>query len=203
MVEAAAPRYFRTSAAFRRWLEANHARQRELRVAFYKKGSGRTGITYPEAVDEALCFGWIDGVLGRVDEASYAIRFTPRGPRSTWSDRNTKRVGELRKAGRMAPSGLAAFARRDPARSGLYSFENRVIALSPAYTRRLRAAPKAKAFFEAQPPGYRRTATFWVMSAVKEETRERRLAMLIADSAAGRAIKPLRQRPAPPSKQRP
>lgn len=195
MAQPSQPRSFRTPATFRRWLEANHARRSELRVALPKKGSGKKGIGYLEALDEALCFGWIDGITHSVDEAFYAVRFTPRRPRSIWSDRNTKRVGELTKAGRMAPAGLAAFAKRDPARSGMYSSENRAVALSAAYAKRLKAELKAHAFFEAQPPGYRRTAAFWVMSAVKEETRERRLATLISDSAAGRRIALLAPRP--------
>ncbi len=163
-------------------------------MAFPKKGSGKKGIGYLEALDEALCFGWIDGILSPVDEAFYAVRFTPRRPRSGWSPGNVKRVGDLQKAGRMAPAGVAAFAKRDPARSALYA-QARTAMLSPAYARRLAATPKARAFFDAQPPGYRRTAAFWVMSAVKEETRERRLATLITDSAARRRIAPLAPRP--------
>ena len=190
-----APRFFRTPAELRRWLETNGARRTELVVGFPKKGSGLKGITYPEALDEALCFGWIDSVLVPVDAERYACRFTPRRTRSGWSPSNVKRVGELRRAGRMAPAGLAAFAKRDPARSALYALAARTVAFPPAYLKRLAATPKARAFFEAQPPGYRRTAAFWVMSAVKEETRERRFATLVADSAAGRRIALLAPRP--------
>jgi uncharacterized protein YdeI (YjbR/CyaY-like superfamily) len=182
--------FFATPADFRRWLEKNHDKATELLVGFHKKGSGKPSITWPESVDEALCFGWIDGVRRSIDEESYSIRFTPRRVRSVWSNVNTKRVAELTKRGRMHPSGLAAFEARDPTRSGIYSFEQREKnkKLGAAYEARLKANTKAWAFFQAQPPGYRRLASLWVMSAKKEETKLRRLATLIADSAAGRRI---------------
>jgi uncharacterized protein YdeI (YjbR/CyaY-like superfamily) len=161
-------------------------------VGFYKKGSARPSIAWPEAVDEALCFGWIDGVRRTIDDESYRIRFTPRRPRSIWSAVNVKRVAALTEAGRMTDAGLRAFAARTAARTGVYSFEQRSEpTLSPRDAKRLRANAAAWKFFQAQPPSYRRPATWWVVSAKQEATREKRLATLITDSAAGRRIKPL------------
>ena len=178
--------FFASAAQFRRWLEANHRTAAELWVAFYKAHTGRKGLTYLEAVDEALCFGWIDGLKKRLDEQAFMHRFSPRRSRSVWSDVNTRKAEALKRQGRMASAGLAAYAARDPRRAGLYSFEKRNSpAFDAAAAARFKAKPKAWAFFAAQPPGYRRTATFWVMSAKREETRARRLASLIADSARG------------------
>jgi uncharacterized protein YdeI (YjbR/CyaY-like superfamily) len=181
-------RHFRSSAEFHRWLEANHARATELWVGFYRKEAGRTGMTYPEAVDEALCFGWIDGVRKKVDELSYTNRFSPRSARSIWSAINLKRIEVLRAEGRVTPAGLKALESRDPKRSGLYSFENRPKALGPEYERLFKANPGAWRFFCAQPPSYQRVAIWWVLSAAKEDTRQRRLATLIECSRAGRRI---------------
>jgi uncharacterized protein YdeI (YjbR/CyaY-like superfamily) len=162
-------------------------------VGFHKRGSRRPSITWPESVDQALCFGWIDGVRKRVDDERYMIRFTPRKRSSTWSRVNVARVAELTEAGLMHPAGLAAFAARTE--EGTYSYEQReAAAFDPEREARLRADAAAWAWFSAQPPWYRRTATHWVMSAKREETRDRRLARLIADSAAGRTVGPL-QRP--------
>ena len=187
MAEEPKPRFFRTEAAFRKWLETNHDRKTELWVGFYKKASGKGGLTYKQAVDQALCFGWIDGKVQTVDEVSYRQRFTPRRKTSTWSAINIARVGELEKLGQMHRAGLKAFEERDPAKTGLYSFEN-----DPAFTKaQLKAFKSSRAaweFFQAQPPGYRRTVTWWVTSAKKEETRERRLNILIEDSAAARRV---------------
>ena len=167
----------------------------ELLVGFHKKGTGRPSITWPEAVDQALWFGWIDGVRRRIDDASYSIRFTPRKPRSTWSAVNLKRMKELVDEDLVAPAGLAAFERRADDRTAIYSYEQRRNAtLEPDQEQRLRADERANAFFEAQPPSYRRAAIHWVTSAKKRETRERRLAQLIACSAAGHAVPPLRSR---------
>ncbi len=181
-------RHFKDAPAFRRWLERNHGREKEVWVGFYRKDSGRSGLTYKEALDQALCFGWIDGVRKKVDEASYAQRFSPRTARSTWSLVNIRRVGELTTMGLMAPPGIKAFEARDPARSGIYSFENRPQDLPAELERRFRKDRAAWAFFEAQPPGYRRTAIWFVMSAKKEETRLKRLAVLMDDSAHGRRL---------------
>ena len=182
-------RFFPTPADFRAWLQAHHESEKELLVGFHKKATGKPSITWPESVDEALCFGWIDGVRRSLGPDAYTIRFTPRRPTSIWSAVNVARVGELTKLGRMRPAGLRAFAARTPERTGIYSFERAEAArLAPAQEKQLRANPEAAAFFDAQPPGYRKTATHWVISAKREETRQRRLERLIADSAAGRRI---------------
>jgi uncharacterized protein YdeI (YjbR/CyaY-like superfamily) len=192
----AIPTFFVTPAAFREWLAANHAKEKDLLVGFYKTSSGKPSITWPESVDEALCFGWIDGVRKSLGEEAYTIRFTPRKPTSIWSTINVAKVAALRKAGKMQPAGEAAFALRTPERTGVYSFERAEAArLSAAETRALKADSRAAAFFAAQPPWYRRAVTHWVVSAKREETRARRLAAVIADSAAGRPIK-LLTRPA-------
>ncbi|HSN68148.1 MAG TPA: YdeI/OmpD-associated family protein [Thermoanaerobaculia bacterium] len=184
-----APRFFRTPADFSRWLEKNHDRQSELWVGFHKKGSGRPSITWPESVDEALCWGWIDGVRKSVDETSYMIRFTPRTATSTWSEVNTRRANALIEEGRMKDPGLRAFQARKAEGSGQYSYEQRRNPKLPAAEeKRFRAKRAAWAFFEAQPPSYRRLALFWVVSAKKEETRAARLDKLIAASAEKRRL---------------
>ena len=183
------PRYFTSPAEFRRWLAAHHATERELLVGFYKKASGKPGISYQDAVDEALCFGWIDGVKKRVDEIRYTHRFTPRTSGSTWSLINTRRVGELIALERMAAPGLEAFQRRDPKKTGIYSFENRPSTFDAALARAFKADAAAWIFFRAQPPGYQRLMTFWVMSAKQQETRLRRLAVLVKRSAEGKRIR--------------
>ena len=183
--------YFKSAAEFRAWLEQHHATERELFVGFYKKASGRAGLTYAEAVDEALCFGWIDGVKRRVDQFSYQHRFTPRTAKSIWSRINIQHAERLIKTGRMTPAGRKASAARDPKRSEVYSFENAPRQLPPAGERRFRADRTAWDFFQRQPPGYRRMATFWVVSAKKTETQTRRLEQLIVDSRAGRRLKQL------------
>ena len=183
------PIFFETPASFRAWLEEHHAAETELLVGFHKKGSGRPSLTWPESVDQALCFGWIDGVRRGIDEHSYTIRFTPRKARSTWSSVNIKRAKELVEEGLMRPAGLAAFQRRSDERSGIYAYEQREQAkLDPAAEKEFRADRKAWAFFSEQAPSYRRTATYWVISAKKEETRRKRLRTLIEDSAAGRTL---------------
>jgi uncharacterized protein YdeI (YjbR/CyaY-like superfamily) len=184
--------FFETPAAFRAWLEAHHATTPELWVGYYKKGSGQLSVTWPESVDEALCFGWIDGLRKTIDDASYRIRFTPRTPRSNWSAVNVKRAEELAALGRMHPAGLSAFAQRAEARTGIYAYEQRGTAtLDVAFEQQFQANKVAWAFFQAQPAGYRRTTIWWVMSAKKDETKRKRLATLIDDSAHGRTIKEL------------
>jgi uncharacterized protein YdeI (YjbR/CyaY-like superfamily) len=177
--------FFKSQSEFRHWLEANHDKVSELWVGFYKKASGQTGLTYAEAVDEALCFGWIDGIKKRVDELSYTHRFTPRKPKSNWSLINTRRAEALKKLGRMTPAGWKAFAARDPKKSGIYSFENRPQKLEEAYEKKFRENAQAWNFFRAQRPGYQRLACWWIMSAKKEETRWRRLEQLIGLSEKG------------------
>jgi uncharacterized protein YdeI (YjbR/CyaY-like superfamily) len=182
------PIFFATPAAFRKWLEKHHAAKAELLVGFYKKDSGKPSITWPESVDQALCFGWIDGVRRRIDDVSYSIRFTPRKSVSNWSAINIARVAELTRLGLMAPAGLRAFERRREEKSAIYAYENKVRTLAPADEKRFRANRKAWTFFTAQAPSYQRVAIYWVTSAKREETRERRLATLIDDSANGRRI---------------
>ncbi|HLA91293.1 MAG TPA: YdeI/OmpD-associated family protein [Gemmatimonadaceae bacterium] len=180
--------FFKSPARFRSWLEAHHAVAAEVYVGFYRKDSGRTGITYQEALDEALCFGWIDGVRRSVDALSYTNRFTPRRPTSAWSAVNVRRVAELMKLGRMRPSGIAAFERRDRGKPAGYSRQDLSRSLDASGKRRFKANPRAWTFFRSQPPGYQRTVSGWVMSAKKAETRERRLALLLEDSAHGRRL---------------
>ncbi len=179
------PRFFRSAAEFRRWLEERHGDAEELWVGFHKRASGREGLTHSAAVDEALCFGWIDGVRKSLDEASYTIRFTRRRPGSIWSVVNLRRVGELIATGRMRPAGRAVYERRDEKRTRRYSFENKDHTLAPADEKRLRASRTAWAFWEKQAAWYRRAAAWWVSSAVRTETRERRLKMLVECSARG------------------
>ena len=177
---------------FRAWLEANHDSATELEVVFYKKASGKPSMTWSESVDQALCFGWIDGVRRGRDDESYTIRFTPRRPGSIWSKINVEKVAKLTEAGLMRPAGIAAFERRTDDRTGVYSFENEA-ELPAEYEARLRANRAAADYLDSRPPWYRRTAIHLVMSAKREETRERRLEQLIEDSAAGRDIKQLRR----------
>ena len=180
--------YFETPTHFRAWLEANHATAAELWVGYYKKGTGRPSMTWPESVDQALCFGWIDGIRRRIDDESYTIRFTPRRRGSNWSLVNIRKVQELTEQGLMHPAGLAAFETRDPDKSQEYSYENRPQGLDELYEAELRRHPAAWQYWKTQPPHYRKGAAHWVMSAKREETRQKRLAALIADSAAGRWI---------------
>ncbi len=182
------PTFFATAADFRAWLEANHATAGELLVGYYKVGSGRPSINWPESVDQALCFGWIDGIRRRIDDESYSIRFTPRRPGSHWSLVNVRRALELSEQGLMTPAGLAAFEARDAARDEQYSYERRSAAFDAAYEAEFQADAAAWAYWQAQPAHYRRGATHWVTSAKREETRRKRLATLIEDSAAGRWI---------------
>jgi uncharacterized protein YdeI (YjbR/CyaY-like superfamily) len=179
--------YFPTPDDFRAWLDAHHATAAELWVGYYRKGSGRTNLTWQESVDQALCYGWIDGIRQRIDDLSYANRFTPRRKGSNWSAVNRKRAAELIEQGLMQPAGLVAYEARDN-KEQEYAYEGSAHALDAAYEAEFRAAADAWAYWEAQPPHYRRGASHWVMSAKREETRQRRLETLIADSAAGRWI---------------
>jgi uncharacterized protein YdeI (YjbR/CyaY-like superfamily) len=191
------PQFFASPNAWRAWLDKNHAADQELWVGFYKRDSGRPSITWPEAVDGALCFGWIDGVRKNIDAVSYKIRFTPRKRRSIWSAINIKRARELSELGLMHAAGLAAFERRDGDRSAIYAYEQRKAAtLPPEFEKQFRTNRKAWVFFQSQPPWYRRTSTYWVISAKKEETRLKRLATLIDCSARERNI-PSLNRPSP------
>jgi uncharacterized protein YdeI (YjbR/CyaY-like superfamily) len=182
------PAFFKTPADFRRWLERHHDSARELLVGFYKVGSGRPSITWPQSVDQALCFGWIDGVRRRIDDESYTIRFTPRKPRSIWSAVNIRRATELKEQGLMQPAGLRAFEQRSPQRSAIYSYEKAPAELPAEAEAAFRKRKAAWAFFSAQAPSYRRVAVHWVTTAKKEETRARRLEKLIEASAEGRRL---------------
>lgn len=193
-------RFFPTLAAWRAWLAKNHASESELLVGLYKRDSGKPSITWPESVDGALCYGWIDGVRHRIDDESYSTRFTPRKARSFWSNVNIKRAGELIELGLMQPAGLAAFNARSGERSGVYAFEQASIRLDPESERRFRANRAAWKFFEAQPPWYRRTATWWVINAKREETKLKRLNTLIHDSEEQRTLRQLTRKPADVSK---
>jgi uncharacterized protein YdeI (YjbR/CyaY-like superfamily) len=183
--------FFETPAELRAWLERHHATETEHWVGAHRKATGRPTLTWQQIVDELLCFGWIDGVRRSLPDDRWAIRITPRRKGSNWSAVNVRRVAELEAAGRMTDAGRRAFALRDPNRVP-YTYEPRSLTLSPAGEERLRANVAAWAWFEQQAPSYRRAAAHWVMSAKQEATRERRLQMLIDDSAAGRPIKPFR-----------
>lgn len=176
-------KFFRTGAAFRRWLEKNHAKADELWLGMYRKDSGRGGITYAEALDEALCYGWIDGIRKKLDPESFATRFTPRRAGSIWSNVNIAHVERLKKEGRMNERGLAAYEAKEPSRIGVYSFERDVAELEPQMKKIFSREVVAWAYFQAQPPYYRRIASFWVISAKRDETRQRRLTQLIEHSA--------------------
>jgi uncharacterized protein YdeI (YjbR/CyaY-like superfamily) len=189
------PKAFASQREFRTWLQANHASTGELLVRCYKVHAREKGLTYRQALDEALCFGWIDGVRRSVNQDSFSQRFTPRRLRSKWSAVNIRRVKELEAEGRMHEAGLRAWAERDTGNSRRYSSEEKPSRLDPASARAFRASPQAWKFFQAQAPWYQRTSIFWVMDAKKEETRARRLAELIARSARGEPIKLLDRRP--------
>jgi uncharacterized protein YdeI (YjbR/CyaY-like superfamily) len=192
---AAKVRFFRAAAQWRKWLESHHAAAPELWVGFYKRASGTPSMTWPESVDEALCFGWIDGVRKRTDDERYKIRFTPRKPSSVWSSVNVRRVEALREQGRMRPTGETAFAARKEHKSGIYAYEQRPAELTEPWLGLLRKNKAAWTFFAAQPPWYRRTASWWVISAKREETQRKRFARLAEESAGG-WIGPLRRTPA-------
>jgi uncharacterized protein YdeI (YjbR/CyaY-like superfamily) len=179
------PRFFDSQTDFRAWLEKNHDKSEELWVGFRKKASGKRSISYPEALDEALCFGWIDGLRKSLDDCSYTIRFTPRKHKSIWSLVNVRHVNRLKELGLMKPAGLRAFTRREEKRTGVYSFETAPRELSDVYLNRFRGNRSAWQFFASQPPFFRRTAVFWVMSAKMETTQARRLEQLIEASGKG------------------
>lgn len=183
------PKFFATPAAFRKWLAANHGKSKELWVGFYKKSSGRPSIDWPESVDEALCFGWIDGLRKSIDDESYKIRFTPRKPGSIWSAINIRNVERLIKEQRMQPAGLKAYELRKEFRSGIYSYEQRSAELVEPYLGQLKRNKAAWKFFAAQPPGYRKMMNWFIVSAKQEETRLKRLARLIKASEGGQRLR--------------
>jgi uncharacterized protein YdeI (YjbR/CyaY-like superfamily) len=182
------PIYFPSRAAFRSWLERHHADALKLWVGFHKVVTGKPSMTWSESVDEALCFGWIDGIRKSVDKYRYVIRFTPRKPGSIWSRVNIDRAKTLIESGRMRPAGLKALEARKENKAGIYSYEQRGVDLPEPYGRQLKANKTAWAFFQAQPPSYRKVAFWWIVSAKKEETRQRRLANLVAHSVRGERL---------------
>lgn len=188
-------RFFKTPADFRKWLAKHHATAAELWVGFYRTTSGKPSITWPQSVDEALCVGWIDGLRQGIDAQSYRIRFSPRRKGSIWSAINIGRAKALCGEGRMLAAGLKAFEARKENRSGIYSYEQRPDTLGKPYEAQLRRNKDAWTFFEAQPPSYRRAATWWVISAKKEETRLKRLGKLIEDSGGGRTLPQFTRKP--------
>ena len=187
------PKFFPTPGDFRQWLTENHESEQELWVGYYKKATGKPSLTWPESVEQALCYGWIDGLRKSIDEEAYKIRFTPRRPNSIWSAINLKMVERLKKEGLMQPAGLAAYKRRSEKRSEVYSFEQGNVKLAPEYEQQLKANPKAWEFFQSLPPSVKKPSVWWVMSAKQESTRQRRLGILIECSATGQRIPQLRR----------
>jgi len=182
------PYFFENALAFRKWLEANYDKEKELIVGYYKVSTGKPSMNWSESVDQALCFGWIDGVRRSVDEESYCIRFTPRKPKSNWSAINIKKVEELIASGQMTPAGLKLFGLRKESKSEVYSYENRTEAFPPEIEVRFRQNGKAWEFFTKQTPSYRKTVIYWIMSAKQEATFEKRFAQLVSECEEGKRL---------------
>jgi len=187
------PIFFARPSDFRDWLRKHHQSETELFVGFYRKASGKPSLTWPESVDEALCYGWIDGIRRSIDGKSYCIRFTPRKANSHWSAINIRRVKELSKLGLMREAGKRAFSKRTKERSQKASYEQRQVTLDRSFEKRFRANQDAWAYFQSRPPYYKRQCTWWIMSAKKDETRQRRLHILIHSSEKGKLISPFRR----------
>jgi uncharacterized protein YdeI (YjbR/CyaY-like superfamily) len=198
MDPAMKPLYFQTPTDFRQWLTENHATHTELLVGLHKKSSNKPTITYHQALDEALCFGWIDGVRKSLNSTAYTIRFTPRKPKSYWSKVNTNRANELLRQNQMHPHGAKVFAARDQTTTNRYAFEREAAKFPPSFAKQFKSNPSAWSFFQSQPPYYKRVATFWVVSAKQEPTRQRRLQTLIATSAGSRRLPQLVSKPQKP-----
>jgi uncharacterized protein YdeI (YjbR/CyaY-like superfamily) len=186
------PRFFASGKDFRKWLQANHEKEKELLVGFYKVGSGKPSMSWSESVDEALCFGWIDGVRRSLGEESYCIRFTPRKPGSIWSAVNIKKMEMLAKLGQLHPAGTAAFSKRVQNKSAIYAYEKAPVVLDKNFEKKFKSNKKAWAFFQSQAPSYQRTAIHWVMSAKQEATRLNRFQTLVEDSEQCLKAKPYR-----------
>lgn len=186
------PRFFKTPADLRKWFAANHDKRQELWVGFYKKASGKASIDWPQSVDEALCFGWIDGLRKSIDDERYMIRFTPRKPTSHWSEVNIQRLKELTKQGLIQPSGLAVFNHRKEERSRRASYEQASVQLDGDYEKKLKVNKKAWEFFQTLSPSVQKQCIWWIMSAKREATRQSRLQTLISSSANSEVIPPLR-----------
>jgi len=185
------PTHFESPQGFRAWLRKHHRTAAELVLRISKRHAAASGITYSQALDEALCYGWIDGVRRSLDADSFSVRFSPRKPRSIWSRVNVRHAERLIRSKRMTKAGLAAFEAREESRTGIYSFEQRPTEFTPSFRRQFQEDKVAWAWFQQQAPWYRRTSCFWVMSAKREATRIRRLETLIACSASGTRIRPL------------
>lgn len=186
MADKVQPTFFETASAFRKWLDKNHQNETELLVGFYKVGSGKPSMSWPESVDQALCYGWIDGVRKSMGDDSYTIRFTPRKAGSIWSTININKVDELVKKGLMRPAGLEIFAKRSEKRSGIYSHESELKQLDPVYEEKFKANKKAWDYFQAQAPSYKKTIIHLIMTARQEKTRLSRLEKYMKDSEAGK-----------------
>lgn len=186
------PLFFSSAKEFRKWLKANHTRRTELWVGFYKKATGIPSITWPESVEQALCYGWIDGIRKSIDDASYKIRFTPRKPDSHWSDVNIKLVKKLKKEGLMQPAGLKAFEARTEKKSRRASYEQARVNFNTEYEKKLKLNKKAWKYFSSQAPSYQKQTMWWIMSAKREDTRLKRLEILIQSSEEGQYVPPLR-----------
>lgn len=181
--------FFPTQKDLRKWFEKYHKKEKELFVGYYKVSSGKPSVTWSQSVDEALCFGWIDGIRRSVDGESYCIRFTPRNPKSNWSAVNIKKVDDLTKLGLMKPEGLKAFGFCKEEKSKIYAYENPDVLFDKSSEKLFKANKKAWVFYQTKTPTYRKVTTRWVMSAKQESTRLKRLNELITDCAAGRNIK--------------
>lgn len=181
--------FFPTQKDLRKWFEKNHKKEEELFVGYYKISSGKPSVTWSESVDEAICFGWIDGIRRSVDEESYCIRFTPRNPKSNWSAINIKKVEELTRLGLMKPEGVKAFSFRKEEKSKIYSYENPAVWFEKSYEKRFKANKEAWKYFQSMAPSYQKTTMRWVMSAKQDATRLKRLEELIRDCALGQKIK--------------
>ena len=186
------PTFIKNQKELRKWFEKNHDKEKEIWVGFYKKDSGKANYTWSQSVDQALCFGWIDGIRKSIDEDSYMIRFTPRNPKSNWSAINIKKIKELTKLGLMVPAGVEVFKKREAKRSEVYSFEQNKVELSKKYELKFKSNKKAWKFFQSLPPSTKKPSIWWVMSAKKEETQLRRLDVLIKSSEKEEKIPPLR-----------
>lgn len=185
------PNFFPTQPAFRKWLEKNHDKEKEILVGFYKINTGKPSITWSQSVDEAICFGWIDGVRKSIDSESYCIRFTPRKAKSTWSAINIKKVEELTRQGLIHPAGLAAFSKREAHNSRIYSYEKEPSELTEDFLKKFKANKKAWKYFQSRPASYQRTSIHWIMDAKQESTKIKRLEELIKDSENETKIKRL------------
>lgn len=182
------PVFFKSPDDFNKWLKGNHEKETEFLVGFYKVGSGKPSMTWPESVDQALCYGWIDGVRKSIDETSYSIRFTPRRPTSIWSAVNIKKIQELKEKGLLQPAGLAAYEKRTDKKSAIYAFENQTVNLSMEFEKKFKADSAAWDFFQKQAPSYKKTCTYWVMNAKREATQLIRLENLILASKQGKRL---------------